>query len=385
MLFLSFWLMNTQVSAAKQLFSDVPTNHSNYKEIQYVGEKKIISGAPSGMVGNNIFYIPGEFRPTEFVERRLAAYYIVNALNANFDEYENPKYQDITENSFLYKQIAIATQKGVFKKTTKFEPSRELTRAEAAYLVVKAFNLKGTSTHKFSDVSSSNFYYASIQALAANKIIATSAKFNPNAKITRAHFATFIARAMEPSLRPKSSTSTATGIQYKGGLVPKTFKNKYTFRERYEYENNLHVLNKVSDKSANKTSRKISITGWNKNTKTTSSIVYYEDAKRFKMTFTMPHASGFIDLNYPIKKGNSYTKYVNDTVNGGQIKHVFTVKSTAATKTVEGKKYTNVIVIEDKVYFEWSTYPMEAQYYFVKNVGLIYFNSDFGRFTLINK
>lgn len=385
---LAFFVSTSQTFAATQRFSDVPTKHANFKEIEYVAKKHIMSGRAMGAVGNNIFYSPTEFDPSGHMERRLAAYYIINSLGASFEPYENPNYKDITETSLLYKHIAIATQKGLFKSSTNFNPDRELTRAEAAYMITKAFNLKGTSKHTFSDVSNSNFYYEAIQALVANNITVNSAKFNPNANITRAQFATFLARAMEPSYRPKASasnTNTSTAIKYKDGLVPKTLKSKYTFRERYENENHLHVFNKVANKSANTSSRKITMSGWNKVTKSTSSIVYYEDAKRFKVTIKMPYASGLVDVNYPIKSGNSYTKYEKDAVNGGQIKHVFKVNSTTATKTVEGKKYTNVTVIEDNAYFEGSSYPMISTYYFVKNVGIIAFNSDLGNFTLINK
>ncbi|MER2109260.1 MAG: S-layer homology domain-containing protein [Solibacillus sp.] len=376
-------------SLAAESYSDITPSNSHYKTINYITEKHIMYGQFAGGTGDKIFYTAGTFAPNDTLYKNEAASYVVKAANLRYAEFTAPSYTDVTEKTFFYKDIAIATDKGFFKKSTTFQPDAYITREETAYMLAAAFQLTGTSKHKFADVSDSSSYNSAIQALVANGITAASDKFNPNQPITRAQFATFLARAMEPSFRVKA-TDTPTkatsqgGIGYKGGLVPTTLNSKYTFRERYESENNLHIFNKLTNKiAADKLSRKVTMRGYNKLTQTTSSIVYYEDAKRFKVTIDMPYTSGLVDMNYPIKAGATTTKYTEDTVNGGQIKHVFTAESTTATKTVEGKKYVNVIVIQHEFYFDGADYPMQAEYYFVKNIGLIAFNTEVGNFTLV--
>jgi len=81
----------------------------------------------------------------------------------------------------------------------KFDPDRDITRAEFATIMVKALGLKpGTDTNTFNDVKPSDWYCASIETATEYNIISGYGKgeFGPMDKITREQAMTMIARAM---------------------------------------------------------------------------------------------------------------------------------------------------------------------------------------------
>ncbi len=81
----------------------------------------------------------------------------------------------------------------------KFEPDRDITRAEFAAIIVRALGLKpGTGGNPFSDVSSNVWYCDYVKTATEYKLISGygNGKFGPNDKLTREQAATIIARAM---------------------------------------------------------------------------------------------------------------------------------------------------------------------------------------------
>ncbi len=82
----------------------------------------------------------------------------------------------------------------------KFEPDRDITRAEFAAIVVRALGLKPeTGSSQFSDVKESEWFSGYVKTAADNNIIngLGSGKFGPNEKVTREQAMTMIARAMK--------------------------------------------------------------------------------------------------------------------------------------------------------------------------------------------
>lgn len=82
----------------------------------------------------------------------------------------------------------------------KYEPSRDITRAEFAAIIVRSLGLDaGMGDSKFTDVSSSAWYYGYIQTSVGYGIITGygDGTFGPNDTITREQAMTMIARAMK--------------------------------------------------------------------------------------------------------------------------------------------------------------------------------------------
>lgn len=80
-----------------------------------------------------------------------------------------------------------------------FRPNDKLNRAEMAALVARAFKLSGSSAVSFSDVPLDSWSYPYINALIVNKIVTgyDDGTFRPTQAITRAEFATMIARILQ--------------------------------------------------------------------------------------------------------------------------------------------------------------------------------------------
>ncbi|WP_274654043.1 S-layer homology domain-containing protein [Paenibacillus humicola] len=80
----------------------------------------------------------------------------------------------------------------------KFEPKRNITRAEFAAMVVRSLGLDASGTASFKDVASNQWYAGSVAAAADAGIIKgyEDGSFKPNANITRKEVAAMVVRAM---------------------------------------------------------------------------------------------------------------------------------------------------------------------------------------------
>ncbi len=83
----------------------------------------------------------------------------------------------------------------------RFEPNRDVTRAEFVTMVVRALGLRGSDSDKdlFQDVPSTAWYYNTLAAAYEHEIISgyLNSEFRPVDKITREQAMTIIARAMK--------------------------------------------------------------------------------------------------------------------------------------------------------------------------------------------
>lgn len=350
-------------------FVDVSPNNSHYSNIYYLADLGVIKG-----------YSDYTFKPSNYVTNRQVAVMLVRALDLENEKYSDPGFKDVTKRDSAYKDIAIATQKGFFLKSTNFKPDEYITRESMAFALTKAFNLTGTSTMTFSDVPSNHLAYLSVQALAANNITTGSnGKFNPKDKLTRAQFASFLTRAILPAARPLS-----TIYKYGYGLVPTKYGSTYIYSEYYEMANNLHVFDSVYDHSRFiENSRTTIMEGtYNSEIDHASRIEYFENLTRFNISVSMPYVGAELELNYPIKDGTKYTKRDFDQY-GNNVKWDYTVLTTNGIHKAGGKIYTSVVIIDELKYFD-SDSPMHTTYYLVKDIGLIAFDTELGRFNLVS-
>ena len=189
---LSFFIPNL---ASAKSFPDVQTNHWAYKEINYLTERGIINGTPEGY-----------FKPSDNVTRGQMAVMLDKALDLKMPYNYKDTYQDIPVYSYYYDAAHKLMHYGYIANSFNFFGERELTRAEMAVALVKAFDLKSTGAHvRFKDVSPTQYWaYDYIVILAQNNITVgfPDGTFAPTAKVTREQFAAFLARLQEPSFRP---------------------------------------------------------------------------------------------------------------------------------------------------------------------------------------
>lgn len=189
-------------SASATGFSDVS---SFKKEIDYLTQLEVING-----------YNDGTFRPSVKLTRVQAVVMIMRAIGMPESNsfIKDPGFEDVRPSKFGYREIAVATSAGIIsgKSSTQFNPNGNITRAEMAKVISKAFKLKGVYVAGFKDVSPGYWASSFISSLAANNITVgySDGTFQPNQPIDRAQFSAFLARIMKPIFRPSTGSPAHT-------------------------------------------------------------------------------------------------------------------------------------------------------------------------------
>lgn len=210
-------------------FSDVPSTHWAAKEISYLSDKGIIKG------GSN-----GKYNKDASVTKAQAAAILVRAKKLPLTNLPNPGFSDVPASHPFYKEIAAAVNAGWFSKGAKFQPDNQLKRIEMAKITQLAFGIKGSVPVQWEDMNTSYSGNAYVTPLLASGITSgyTATTFNPSAKVTRAQFAVFTARAMDASFRVKVINypkRAAEGIYYPQ-FVDTTNKHDFTYLNDYYRE-----------------------------------------------------------------------------------------------------------------------------------------------------
>jgi hypothetical protein len=107
----------------------------------------------------------------------------------------------------------LLVDKGIVKgiAANKFAPDATITRAQFATLLVKALGLADVKPAQatFKDVKAGAWYYGTVEAAAANGLVAGSkGSFNPEGKITRQEMAVMIANALKVGGKNVTADST---------------------------------------------------------------------------------------------------------------------------------------------------------------------------------
>lgn len=118
-------------------------------------------------------------------------------------------FSDLSQASWAKATIEEWTQKGLVSgyPDGTFRPSNQITRAEFATLVQKAFDLKSEAKSEFSDVASSDWYYDAVTTLASLGVVGgyEDGTFRPAGHITRAEAAAIMTNLKK--LNPNASAA----------------------------------------------------------------------------------------------------------------------------------------------------------------------------------
>jgi len=199
----SLLLPSISQAATPSSFPDV----SSFKdEIEFLTDEGIIFG-----------YSDGTFRPNAPIKRAQAVVMLMRHLKPELDSVPNPNFSDIKPGDFGYKEVAQAVEMGIIngKANNRFDPNGNLTRAEMAIILVRAYEMSGIYPKGFSDVSTSSVAYWYISALAANNITIgyPDGTFKPSLTINRGQFSAFMARILEPSFQPSNMEVADTYLE----------------------------------------------------------------------------------------------------------------------------------------------------------------------------
>ncbi|MEK3729873.1 S-layer homology domain-containing protein [Lysinibacillus sp. FSL W8-0953] len=146
----------------------------------------------------------GNFNPTSTITRAQAATIFANALELEAEG--SVDFKDVKADAWYYDAIAATVEYGIFEgvSATEFAPNKQLTRSEAAKILVEAFELEGEADlGQFADSSTVKPWAKSYLEIAvANGVIKGSeangkTNLNPNAAITRQDFAVVFSRTLD--------------------------------------------------------------------------------------------------------------------------------------------------------------------------------------------
>lgn len=167
------------------IYVDVVKNHWAYNSIENLNKSGLIKGYPNGT-----------FQAEATITRAEAASLIARSLQLKTTKSHG--FKDVNKNHFAYKDIAAVAEKGIVvgRAKGKFDPNGQLTRAEMASILNRAFYLSGNTQLEFIDVDPSHWAYKDIKVLVANELTSgfPDNTFKPNRPLTRAEFAAFLDR-----------------------------------------------------------------------------------------------------------------------------------------------------------------------------------------------
>ena len=164
-------------------------------EIQYLAQKGIING-----------YSNGSFGYDDHITRVHSGIMLDRSVIYNNESAPNPSYLDVAETTYGFDVISRLTKQGIFTGDNYyFYPDQSLTRAEMAKILVKAFQLTGTTPHPYSDVASDHWGAEYISILTENQITNgyPDGTFKPDHYITRAEFSKMLALVLNDRLVEK--------------------------------------------------------------------------------------------------------------------------------------------------------------------------------------
>ncbi|MED1672580.1 S-layer homology domain-containing protein [Pallidibacillus thermolactis] len=221
-------------------FPDVENDGNNgwYKDAVYnLVNKGIIQGDDKG-----------NFKPYEKINRASAAEIIAKAFGLT--PTKSAGFSDVPADAWFAKSVNAVVEAGYFEGTgnNKFSPNAEFSRAQAAKVIVDAFELEGEADlSSFPDADEipswakdeKNYVAIAVQnGIIEGKGTKDAAKLAPNDTITRAEFAVMVDRAItlkeDPQEEEKLVVESVSAINAK--TLEVTFNQKLTVDEQKALE-----------------------------------------------------------------------------------------------------------------------------------------------------
>ncbi|WP_010094762.1 S-layer homology domain-containing protein [Ornithinibacillus scapharcae] len=220
-------LFATTASAALVASAVVPAavSAAEVKDLDSVAE--YAKDAVKELVGSGVIQGDqnGNFNPTKNIDRASAAEILRKALDLSTEGTED--FTDVEQNDWFYKSVVATANEGIFEGNEKnqFLPKKNLTRQEAAKVIVAAYGFTGKKELSFDDSDKvAAWAKDAVETAVAVGIMngKPGNKFAPTDNITRAEFAVMIKRAIDAQVtsvtkvdvtNEKTLVLTGTGLQ----------------------------------------------------------------------------------------------------------------------------------------------------------------------------
>lgn len=276
---LAFSLMGTPALAA----SDLPENHRFYDEIDYLVDKKVITG-----------YEDGTFRPDKTVTRAEAAIMIGQLKDLDGTQ-RATGFKDVSKSSKASGYIAAAQEAGYLNgyPDKTFRPDAPITRGDMAILLSNIFTMPLWGATDFKDVSANMKAFEPIKQLVSYNITAgyPDRTYRPLTNVTRGQFSAFLARGLEPVF--KNDTHMENSY-----LRDKT--KVYSYRSADGI-----VLNARYTDDSHLNGEPLGFL-WENYNEDVEDIFYTEDETYDMYNIGFPFSEYITELVYPIKKGKVF-------------------------------------------------------------------------------
>ncbi|MET3684446.1 hypothetical protein ABID56_002583 [Alkalibacillus flavidus] len=172
-------------SADTHTFSDVPTDHYYFDQIEALAEAGVIQGDESG-----------EFNPNGSMSRASAAEMLAKALDLEPGD-TNP-FDDVPDSHWAADSISALYEAGVVQgdEDGLYNPTSDLSRAAIAEMVVKAYGLDMNTDNEmsFDDVSEDDWFANNVNILASHGLVEGDGEgfYSPRHDMQRQHFAKLV-------------------------------------------------------------------------------------------------------------------------------------------------------------------------------------------------
>lgn len=197
-----------KAEASSQIFTDVPKSHPNYAAIMYLADQGVITKQK-------------RFGPNDKVTREEVAIMVAKATGLNGTKTKT-KFKDVPASRYSSGYINSAANARIINgyPDGTFKPTQYVTRGHMAAFIANAFKLTKEKDVYFSDVKKGSTSYNAVRKLAFENITSgfPDGTFKPNQTLTRSHIAAFIARAMNPSFKPRIRESVIRNVYF--GMSP---------------------------------------------------------------------------------------------------------------------------------------------------------------------
>ncbi|MGK7378895.1 S-layer homology domain-containing protein [Planococcus sp. 1R117A] len=207
-------------------FDDLFANDPFAPEIIYLHQEGIVSGYPDGT-----------FRPNKPVSRADAMVMIGRALELDGTKRATP-YKDVPASHPASGYIASAAAEGILLgyKDRTFRPGQFITRGDTAVILDRAFDFPEAPGAKYKDVKPGSYSFDAVSRASYQGVIRgyRDNTFRLHPRVTRAEFAAFLARAVEPSFIPDKHALLETANDILVDLKEKDFAavSKYVSNQK---------------------------------------------------------------------------------------------------------------------------------------------------------
>lgn len=201
------------ISASMFLFSftSVPQNATAATSYTDIKEGAWYYSAISNLHNKDIAFgynNSNQYRPNQAANRGETAQFIVNALNLDTSNVQDPGFTDVPKSHPYYKAIAVLANEKIINGVgnNKYNPSGNLERVQIANIITKSFSLEMSSAtkSKFEDVNTfaertkNPNYIKYVETLVDYGIASgvTLTSYAPSKSVTRAELAMFLNKTL---------------------------------------------------------------------------------------------------------------------------------------------------------------------------------------------